>query len=284
MQSTCLHGQGNLIAIAQEFSPTVGTTGPETVAFDIAGLTRLIGLPQDIAAVRYACARPASGVARGGRQSRCRDLAPRASGRGAACDGPSSWRPCQDAASLPVLRPWPLGIAAHELAALPPWASWNGREAKLRLRELARGEAERKLRAIEDPLCFGGTQAGGGSVELLGPLALLARLINVGNAAGGSRLSPTNCGFVYGWKGGPARARCGFLFLAGHEGVSEIDAARVGSAPRSRPFASLDGDESAKPQAAQNGLFLPRAGARQAGLTIAHLGYRGRRTRGRRSW
>ena len=37
-----LHGPGDLIAIAQEFSPTVEATAPGTVTFDVAGLDRLL--------------------------------------------------------------------------------------------------------------------------------------------------------------------------------------------------------------------------------------------------
>ena len=46
----CLHGTGNLTGLAMEFSPTVEATGPDTVTFDVAGLDRLFGLPQDVAA------------------------------------------------------------------------------------------------------------------------------------------------------------------------------------------------------------------------------------------
>jgi len=53
----CLHGQGNLTALAFEFSPTVERTAEplagcqeETVTLDASGLDRLFGLPQDVAA------------------------------------------------------------------------------------------------------------------------------------------------------------------------------------------------------------------------------------------
>src|SRR5206468_8429150 len=46
----CLHGAGNLTALAFDFSPTVEATAPDTVTFDVAGLERLFGLPQDVAA------------------------------------------------------------------------------------------------------------------------------------------------------------------------------------------------------------------------------------------
>src|SRR5207253_5287951 len=46
----CLHGSGNLTALAFEFSPTVERTAPDTVTLDASGLDRLFGLPQDVAA------------------------------------------------------------------------------------------------------------------------------------------------------------------------------------------------------------------------------------------
>ena len=46
----CLHGHGNLTALAMEFSPMVEGTAPDTVTFDVSGLDRLFGLPQDVAA------------------------------------------------------------------------------------------------------------------------------------------------------------------------------------------------------------------------------------------
>src|SRR6059036_1299124 len=45
----CLHGKGNLTALAHEFSPTVEQTAADTVTLDASGLDRLFGLPQDIA-------------------------------------------------------------------------------------------------------------------------------------------------------------------------------------------------------------------------------------------
>jgi protein ImuB len=68
----------------------------------------------------------------------------------------------------------------QELAALPPLgiAERLGPEG-LRLRELARGEGDRKLLPMEDPLCFEDAVELEYPVELLEPLAfLLARLLN----------------------------------------------------------------------------------------------------------
>src|SRR5215469_1524143 len=44
-----LHGSGNLTALAFEFSPSVEATGADTVTFDVSGLDRLFGLPQEVA-------------------------------------------------------------------------------------------------------------------------------------------------------------------------------------------------------------------------------------------
>src|ERR1039458_7791633 len=46
----CLHGSGNLMALAFEFSPVVERSAPDTVTLDASGLDRLFGLPQDVAA------------------------------------------------------------------------------------------------------------------------------------------------------------------------------------------------------------------------------------------
>src|SRR5262249_12058855 len=67
-----------------------------------------------------------------------------------------------------------------EMAALPPLgiAERLGSEG-LHLHELARGEADRKLRLLEEPLCFEDEIELEYPVELLEPLAfLLARMIN----------------------------------------------------------------------------------------------------------
>ena len=55
----CLHGNGNLTALAAEFSPLVEQTAADTVTLDASGLERLFGFPQDVAAAiaRLAMAR-----------------------------------------------------------------------------------------------------------------------------------------------------------------------------------------------------------------------------------
>ena len=186
----CLHGPGNLTALAFEFSPTVEQSSGDTAAFDVSGLDRLFGLPQDVA---HAIARRAA-------ESRISAALAIASNPDAAIYAARGFSgvsivPHGDEAKffapLPVslLSPSPdlaetlerWGIRRfHELAALPPLgiAERLGAEG-LHLRALARGESDRKLLALEDPLCFEDEIELEYAVDLLEPLAfLLARLVN----------------------------------------------------------------------------------------------------------
>lgn len=184
------HGTGNLAALAFEFSPTVEQTAADTVTLDASGLDRLFGLPQDVAA---AMARRAAEA--GVKASIALASNPDAAICAARGFPGVSIIPYGDEAkflgSLPVslLAPSPelqetlerWGIRRlQELAALPPLgiAERLGPEG-LRLRELARGEADRKLLPVVEPLCFEDEIELEYPVELLEPLAfLLARLIN----------------------------------------------------------------------------------------------------------
>src|SRR5215472_2629298 len=185
-----LHGSGNLRALAFEFSPVVEQTGPETVTFDASGLERLFGPVQDIAAAVMRRAGETGVTAR---------LALATNPDAAICAARGfagvSILPQGDEAKflaplpLQLLQPSPelqetlerWGIRRfQDLAALPPLgiAERLGPEG-LRLRELARGEAERKLVPLEDPLRFEEEIELDYPVDQLEPLAfLLARLIN----------------------------------------------------------------------------------------------------------
>ena len=186
----CLHGSGNLTALAFEFSPTVERTAPHTVTLDASGLDRLFGLPQDVAA---AIARRAGEV-----QVKAA-IALAANPDAAICAASGfpgvSFIPYGDEAkflgSLPLsllapsqelqetLERWGIRYF-QDLAALPPLgiAERLGPEG-LRLRELARGEAERKLVPLEEPLRFEDEIELDYPVDLLEPLAfLLSRLVN----------------------------------------------------------------------------------------------------------
>ena len=221
----CLHGSGNLAALAFEFSPVVEQTAADAVAFDASGLDRLFGFPQDVAAAvmrraaeqcgpdcrrlqpasesRARCSKPPEG---GSRQDCPPHISPdlptlalAANPDAAICAARGfpgvSIVPYGDEAKflaglpLSLLDPTPelretlerWGIRRFgELAALPPLgiAERLGPEG-LHLRELARGEADRKLRALEDPLRFEEAIELDYPVDLLEPLAfLLARLLN----------------------------------------------------------------------------------------------------------
>jgi protein ImuB len=186
----CLHGQGNLTAIASEFSPSVEQTALETVTFDVSGLDRLFGLPQDVA----------HAIARRARETGVKASLALAANADAAIYAARGFSgvsivPQGDEAkflsTLPVslLSPTPdlaetlerWGVRRfQELAALPPLgiAERLGPEG-LHLRELARGESDRKLLTIEEQLSFEDEIELEYPVELLEPLAfLLARLVN----------------------------------------------------------------------------------------------------------
>jgi protein ImuB len=186
----CLHGAGNLTAIAFEFSPFVEATSADTVTFDAGGLDRLFGLPQDVAAAIMRRTRECGVKA---------TLALAANPDAAICAARGfsgvSLIPYGDEGkflgtlSLAVLAPSPelaetlerWGIRTfQQMGALPPLgiAERLGEEG-LRLRTLARGEFERKLQLIPESLTFEDEIELEYPVELLEPLAfLLARLIN----------------------------------------------------------------------------------------------------------
>ena len=186
----CLHGHGALAAMAFEFSPTVEQTAPDTVTFDASGLDRLFGLPQDVAAALTRRAaelnlKPHIALAANPDAAIC-------AARGFA--GPSII-PYGDEAKF--LAPLPVSLLSQtpdlqetldrwgirrfqDLAALPPLgiAERLGPEG-LHLRELARGEFERKLLALVDPLRFEDEFELDYPIELLEPLVfVLSRLIN----------------------------------------------------------------------------------------------------------
>ena len=186
----CFNGSGNLTALGFEFSPVVEQTAPDTVTLDASGLDRLWGFPQDVAAA----------MARRAAEIRVKiNIALAANPDAAICAARGfpgvSIVPQGDEAKF--LGPLPLaGLAPspelletlerwgirrfRDLAALPPLgiAERLGPEG-LRLRELARGEAQRKLVPLDPPLEFEDQIELEDPVELLEPLAfLLARLLN----------------------------------------------------------------------------------------------------------
>ena len=271
----CLHGSGNLTALAFEFSPMVERTAPGTVTLDASGLDRLFGLPQDVAA---AIARRASEV-----QVKA-GIALAANPDAAICAARGfpgiSVIPYGDEAkflgSLPLsllapsmelqetLERWGIRYF-QDLAALPPLgiAERLGREG-LQLRELARGEAERKLVPLEDPLRFEDEVELEYPVDLLEPLAfLLSRLLNGLATCLATRALATD----------ELRLRLKLENRATHERtlrlpVPSLDTKAflklwqldLSANPPASPVVHVwMGANPVKPQAAQSGLFVPVA-------------------------
>ncbi len=269
----CLHGPGNLTALAFEFSPTVEATSADTVTFDVSGLDRLFGIPQEVAAA----------IARRARECGIKaSLALAGNPDAAICAARGfpgvSLIPHGDegkfleALTLTVLAPstglletlerW--GIRSfHQMGALPPLgiAERLGSEG-MRLRELARGEAERKLRAIPEPLAFEDELELDYPVELLEPLAfLLARLINGLATRLATRTLATD----------ELRLRLKLENRGTHERTLRLPVPLLDtkaflkllqldleSHPPAAPIVHLwMGMNPVKPQAAQTGLFLP---------------------------
>jgi protein ImuB len=189
----CLHAPGAeaaLLSCARDFSPLVERTSSDTVVLDAGGLDRIFGLPQEIAAA----------LARRAAECRLHASVSLASNPDAAVHAARGYCgisvvPRGDEAKflgrlpLELLEPPPelletlhrWGLRAfRDLAALPE----TGVAARLgapgvRLRKLARGEAERQLHTLEEPLRFEEDFELEHPVELLEPLLfILSRLVN----------------------------------------------------------------------------------------------------------
>src|ERR1035437_3884399 len=275
----CLHGTGNLTALAFEFSPTVEATGvpfgPETVTFDVAGLERLFGLPQDVAAA----------IARRARECGVKaNLALAGNPDAAICAARGfpgvSLIPHGDEgkflATLPLalLSPAPQMLETlerwgirrfHEMASLPPLgiAERLGPEG-LRLRELARGEGDRKLRPLAGALHFEDEIELDYPVELLEPLAfLLARLINGLSTRLATRgLATDELRLRLQLENGGIHERCLRLPVPplGTPALLKPLQLDLEANPPAGPIVHLwMGVNPVKPQAAQSGLFVPVA-------------------------
>ena len=190
----CLHGAGNLTALALEFSPLVEQNAPDTVILDTSGLYHLFGTPQDIAAA----------IARRARDQSPQDAVPIRIALAAnpdaafyAARGFSGISIIPHGDEAKYLGELPLSLLSpsdelretlerwgirrfRDLAALPPLgiAERLGSEG-LHLRELARGEASRQLMAIQEPLEFAGQIELEHPVKQLEPLLfVLSRLLH----------------------------------------------------------------------------------------------------------
>ena len=284
----CLHGSGPLTALAFEFSPMVEQTAPDTVAFDASGLERLFGFAQDIAA---SLGRRAA--ERGVKASIAIAANPDAAIFAARGFSGTSIIPYGDEAkflaplNITLLSPTPelqetldrWGIRRfQDLAALPPLgiAERLGPEG-LRLRELARGEAERKLLPLQDPLRFEDEIELDYPVELLEPLAfVLSRLIHSLATSLAARALATN----------EIRLQLKLENRATHERTLRLPVPTLDTkaflkllqldlsqTPPSAPVVKVRMEMNpVKPQSAQSGLFIPAAPEPvKLELTIARL-------------
>src|ERR1035437_2493385 len=283
----CLHGHGNLTALAFEFSPTVEATGVpnepppgppsglETVTFDVAGLDRLFGLPQDVAAA----------IARRAREVGVKaNLALAGNPDAAICAARGfpgvSLIPHGDEgkflATLPLalLSPAPQMLETlerwgirrfREMAALPPLsiAERLGPEG-LRLRGLARGEGDRKLLPLAEALHFEDEIELDYPVELLEPLAfLLARLINGLSTRLATRgLATDELRLRLKLETGGTHERCLRLPVPSLDTKAFLKLLQLDleANPPAAPIVHLwMGVNPVKPQAAQHGLLVPVA-------------------------
>lgn len=186
----CLHAPGNLavlVACAGHFSPLIEETSPDTVVFDIHGLRRIFGTPEQIAseiqrrvgiAANLAIASNPDAAVHAARGIRGTTIL--AAGREAEILAPLP--PHLLGGSPEFARSLDLwGIRTFgEFTGLPPLgvAARLGEEGT-HLQQLARGEVRRQLRLRVDPLVFREKKELEDSVDLLEPLLfLLSQMVN----------------------------------------------------------------------------------------------------------
>jgi protein ImuB len=270
-----LHGTGNLTALAFDFSPVVEQTTPDTVAFDVSCLDRLFGLSQDVAAA----------IVRRAQETGVRANLALAANPDAAIYAARGFPGVQilpQGDEAKFLGRLPLTLLApsaelqqtlerwgirrfQDLAALPPLgiAERLGLEG-LRLRQLARGEVERKLLPMEEPLRFVDTLELEYPVELLEPLLfVLSRLLNGILTRLATRVLATNelslrlCLENRGFHERKLRLPVPSLDNRAFLKLLQLDLA---AHPPEAPVVAVTLEANpAKPQAAQSGLFLPQA-------------------------
>ena len=287
----CLHSNGALApltALAFEFSPTVEQTAPGVITFDASGLDRLFGTPHDVAAAisrRAAELHIATSIA----------IASNPDAAICAARGFSSVSIIPYGDEAKFLGPLPLALLGptpdlletlhswgirrfQDLAALPPLgiAERLGPQG-LHLRELARGEFDRKLLPLEDPLRFEDQVELDYPVDLLEPLAfVLARLVNSLATALAARALATN----------ELRLQLKLETRAIHQRTLRLPVPTLDTkaflkllqldlsqnpppAPVVHVFLAMN---PAKPQSAQSGLFVPASPEPvKLELTIARL-------------
>jgi protein ImuB len=270
-----LHGSGNLLRLALEFSPAVEHNGASTVVLDASGLERLFGIPQEVAA---AIARRASET--GVEASIAIAATPDAAIFAARGNKGTSVIPYGDEAkflaALPVslLAPSPVlaetlerwGIRRfQDLAALPPLgiAERLGPEG-LHLHQQARGGWPRKLVPVEEPARYEDEVELDYPVDLLEPLAfILARLLNglaTRLATRGLATDEIRLRLKLEDRTGHARAlRLPVPSLDTKAFLKLLQLDLAAHPPQAPVIAAAMEVNPVKPRAAQNGLFVPIA-------------------------
>lgn len=269
----CLYAPGNLAVLlecAQQFSPHIEQTAADTVVFRVDGLEPLFGKPQELAAnisnrvgipaniaiadnpdAAVHAARGLNGVTVIPRGSEAKILAPLSLSL-LACTPETAG----------ILHAW--GIRTFgELAALPPLgiAARLGDEG-MHLRDLARGEASRQLRPIEETLEFEESFELDYPVDLLEPLSfLLARLLNDLCARLAARALAANeiriCLFLENRTQHQATLKLP-LPMRDPQAFLKLLQLELDARPPQSPVVKLSIElEPVKPRTQQQGLFLP---------------------------
>ncbi len=271
----CLYAPGNhalLLRCAGYFSPLIEETANDTVVFDIRGLRRIHGTPEQIAAAIQARVGVPAQLAIAANP----DAAVHAA-RGLR--GTTILPAGGEAARLAPLPPYLLGgspeFARHldqwgirnfgEFAALPALgvAARLGEEGT-RLQKLARGEGQRQLRLREEPVFFREEKDLEHAVHLLEPLLFcLTQMVNDlcqrlrfhGRAANEIRLS---LGLVRG-AAHTARLRLPVPILDGKV-LLKLLQLELGDRPPQAPVAKIEVElMPVESRTTQHGLFLPAA-------------------------
>jgi len=264
-----------LLACAQVFSPLVEQTAADTVVLDVSGLSRIYGLPQEIAAA----------IARRARQAGLEAHIAIAGNPDAAI---------QAARAFPGISVIPFGEEGKFLGGLPvaalnldpeiaetlerwgirrfrdlatlPEIGLAGRlgETGLRLQRLARGEAERPLVPVPERLCFEEILEPEYPVDLLEPLAfLLARLLNALCGRLASRgLAAHELRLRMKLENGAVHERTLRLPVPMRDSRTFLKLLQLdlSAHPPQAPVTLIQfAAEPVKPRTTQNGLFIPQA-------------------------
>ena len=269
----CMHapgGCGRLLACAQDFSPQVEQTDPDTVIVDIDGLGHLFGTVHEIAQTMARRAGSPVNIAVASNPDAAFHAARGFAGISIVPEGDAA----KFLASLPVALLAPTEEIAEslarwgirnfrDLAALPDLgvAARLGEEG-VRLQKLARGEGDRPLHPVEPPTRFEEQMELEYPLELLEPLMFVlgrllgdvcARLEKRALAAIGLRLRLLleNSGEHERAIRLPVPMRSSRVFLK----LFELDLEKhPPAAPIIKVYLAA---EPAKPRTTQNGLFIP---------------------------